>query len=301
MHIDSIKDGVVIDHITAGNAMTIYHLLGFDKLECSVAIIKNVSSKKMGKKDIIKIDSNIPLNLEALGYIDPGVTIDVIRDSKLVEKRSVDLPEKLQGQMKILAYSTSRDLKEIYFLAIINANMNKPGFEVQPLDPDNPDYISALSTSGEKGLVSAVESAEGIKVDKYVASDTETFALAINSMGGLEYKVEKRIDYKTDDFTLILTEGPQTIKGETLIKYFRYLKTLGDDGLLEQGELICRMIDSYVTTENVEQGDKIYERILSKLESKSDISHLEMSKALQMLKIFCESEKKQPATVITGK
>lgn len=213
----------------------------------------------------------------------------------------VDLPEKLQGQMKILAYSTSRDLKEIYFLAIINANMNKPGFEVQPLDPDNPDYISALSTSGEKGLVSAVESAEGIKVDKYVASDTDTFALAINSMGGLEYKVEKRIDYKTDDFTLILTEGPQTIKGETLIKYFRYLKTLGDDGLLEQGELICRMIDSYVTTENVEQGDKIYERILSKLESKSDISHLEISKALQMLKIFCESEKKQPATVITGK
>ena len=100
MNIDSIKDGVVIDHITAGNAMRIYKLLGFDKLECSVAIIKNVSSKKMGKKDIIKIDSNIPLNLEALGYIDPGVTIDVIRDSKLVEKRSVDLPEKLHDVLK---------------------------------------------------------------------------------------------------------------------------------------------------------------------------------------------------------
>ena len=95
MNIDSIKDGVVIDHITAGNAMRIYKLLGFDKLECSVAIIKNVSSKKMGKKDIIKIDSNIPLNLEALGFIDPDVTIDVIRDSKLVEKRSVDLHETL--------------------------------------------------------------------------------------------------------------------------------------------------------------------------------------------------------------
>ena len=97
MNIDSIKDGVVIDHITAGNAMRIYKLLGFDKLECSVAIIKNVSSKKMGKKDIIKIDSDIPLNLEALGYIDPGVTIDVIREGKLVEKRNVDLPETLHG------------------------------------------------------------------------------------------------------------------------------------------------------------------------------------------------------------
>ena len=97
MNIDSIKDGVVIDHITAGNAMRIYKLLGFDKLECSVAIIKNVSSKKMGKKDIIKVDSDIPLNLEALGYIDPDVTIDVIREGKLVEKRRVDLPEKLHG------------------------------------------------------------------------------------------------------------------------------------------------------------------------------------------------------------
>lgn len=213
----------------------------------------------------------------------------------------VDLPEELQGQMKILAYSTSRDLKEIYFLAIINANMDKPGFEVQPLDPDNPDYITALSTGGEKALVSAVENAEGVKVDKYVASDEDTFPLAVNGMGGLEYDVEKRIEYKAEDFTLILTAGKQTIKGETLLKYFRYCKTLGDEGLIRQGEIICAMIDSYVTPENVEQGDKIYERILSKIDSKSDISHLEISKALQMLKVFCESENKQSATVVSGK
>ena len=100
MNIDSIKEGLVIDHITAGNAMRIYNLLGFDELECSIAIIKNVNSKKMGKKDIIKIDSNIDINLEALGFIDPDITIDVIRDSKLVEKRHVDLPETLHGVLK---------------------------------------------------------------------------------------------------------------------------------------------------------------------------------------------------------
>ena len=100
MNIDSIKNGIVIDHIKAGNAMRIYNLLGFDELECSIAIIKNVSSKKMGKKDIIKIDSNIDINLEALGYIDPDITIDVIKDSKLVEKRHVDLPETLHGVLK---------------------------------------------------------------------------------------------------------------------------------------------------------------------------------------------------------
>ncbi len=120
MHIDSIKDGIVIDHITAGNAMTIYTLLGFDKLECSIAIIKNVTSKKMGKKDIIKIDSNIDINLEALGYIDPGVTIDVIKDSVLVEKRSVDLPEKLHGVLKCknprCITSCEQELEQIFVL-----------------------------------------------------------------------------------------------------------------------------------------------------------------------------------------
>ena len=100
MHIDSIKEGIVLDHITAGNAMTIYNLLGLDKLECTVAIIKNVPSKKVGKKDIIKIDSNFDVNLEVLGYVDPGTTIDIIHDSKLVEKKHVDLPDNLHGVIK---------------------------------------------------------------------------------------------------------------------------------------------------------------------------------------------------------
>lgn len=97
MHIDSIKEGIVLDHITAGNAMKIYNLLGLDQLECTVAIIKNVPSKKVGKKDIIKIDSNFDVNLEILGYVDPGITIDIIHDSKLVEKKHIDLPDTLHG------------------------------------------------------------------------------------------------------------------------------------------------------------------------------------------------------------
>ena len=120
MNIDSIREGLVIDHITAGNAMRIYNLLGFDKLECSIAIIKNVNSKKMGKKDIIKIDSNIEINLEALGYIDPGITIDVIRDSKLVEKRSVDLPERLHGVLNCknprCITSCEQELEQVFIL-----------------------------------------------------------------------------------------------------------------------------------------------------------------------------------------
>ena len=95
MNIDSIKNGVVIDHITAGCGMRLYNLLGLDELDCSVAIIKNVHSRIMGKKDIIKIDADIPVNFDVIGYVDPGVTINIIRDSKLVDKRTIDMPETL--------------------------------------------------------------------------------------------------------------------------------------------------------------------------------------------------------------
>ncbi len=95
MHIDSIKNGIVIDHITAGKGMEIYNLLKLDSLDCSVALIRNVPSSKTGKKDIIKIDCNIEIDVDALGYIDPDVTINVIKDTVLVEKKKIDLPERL--------------------------------------------------------------------------------------------------------------------------------------------------------------------------------------------------------------
>ena len=95
MNIDSIKDGFVIDHITAGKGIRIYELLGLDKLDCPVAIIMNAGSKKMGKKDIIKIDGEVPLSLEVIGYADPKVTVNVIKDSQLTEKLTISMPETL--------------------------------------------------------------------------------------------------------------------------------------------------------------------------------------------------------------
>jgi aspartate carbamoyltransferase regulatory subunit len=100
MNIDSIQNGVVIDHITAGCGMQLYDLLGLDKLDCSVAIIKNVHSRKMGKKDIIKIDADISVDFDVIGYVDPGVTLDFIKDGKLIDKRTVDLPVMLTNVLK---------------------------------------------------------------------------------------------------------------------------------------------------------------------------------------------------------
>ena len=95
MNIDSITNGIVIDHITAGNGMKLYEQLGLGELDCSVAIIKNVSSGKMGRKDIIKVDADIPVNLDVIGYVDPGATINIIRNGVLVEKRNIEAPETL--------------------------------------------------------------------------------------------------------------------------------------------------------------------------------------------------------------
>ncbi len=95
MNIDAIENGVVLDHISAGRSMDIYRYLELDRLDCCVAIIKNVRSNRMGRKDIIKIDANFPVNLDTLGYIDPGITVNIIRNGRNVEKRKLELPERL--------------------------------------------------------------------------------------------------------------------------------------------------------------------------------------------------------------
>ncbi len=95
MNIDSIKRGIVLDHIRAGRSMELYRYLHLDDLECSVAIIKNVKSNAMGRKDIIKIDDDISIDLDVLGYIDPGITVNIIENSVIKEKKHLSLPESL--------------------------------------------------------------------------------------------------------------------------------------------------------------------------------------------------------------
>ena len=100
MNVDAIQNGVVIDHITAGLAFRLYNLLELDKLDCPVAIIKNVNSGKMGKKDIIKIDSDHPIDFNVVGFVDPNATINVIKDGVLKEKLSVPMPLKLKNVIR---------------------------------------------------------------------------------------------------------------------------------------------------------------------------------------------------------
>ncbi len=100
MNIDSIRNGIVIDHIQAKKGLEIYDALKLNELDCSVAIITNAKSKKMGKKDIIKIDKNIDLDLEILGYIDSNITINIIKDNVRVDKYHVELPKEIINIIK---------------------------------------------------------------------------------------------------------------------------------------------------------------------------------------------------------
>ncbi len=100
LNIGGLNEGVVIDHIKAGGAMEIYSYLGLEKLDCSVAIIKNAKSNKMGKKDIIKIEGPITVNLDILGVLDENITINIIKDNKIVEKRILELPNMVTNVIK---------------------------------------------------------------------------------------------------------------------------------------------------------------------------------------------------------
>lgn len=212
-------------------------------------------------------------------------------------------PVKLSGKTNFLIYCSSNDFSEMYFIHIIEADMDNCVIKDRPLNPDSKTtdgktYVQLLKESGAGKLVSAIEEKEGVKISKYVGSNAETFALAINYMDGLEYTVDERIEYRNSAYTLILTKGNQTIKGETLIKYFRYCKTLGVDGMRTQGKLVCAMLDSYINDNNVDKGTRIYQRLLSNLDSNSDISYFEAAEAMPTVKAFCDSENRQNSTII---
>jgi aspartate carbamoyltransferase regulatory subunit len=121
MNIDSIQTGIVLDHIKAKRSMQIYRYLQLDELDCTVAIIKNVKSNKMGRKDIIKIDDDIEINLDILGFIDPDITVNIIKDGEIIEKKHLALPAKLRNVLKCknprCITSTERELDQIFKLA----------------------------------------------------------------------------------------------------------------------------------------------------------------------------------------
>ena len=121
LNISGLKEGVVLDHIEAGRSMDIYYQLGLDKLDCQVAIIKNARSSKMGRKDIIKIEGNLDtLDLDVLGYIDHNITVNIIHDNAIVEKKALKLPKKITNVIRCknprCITSIEQELDQVFIL-----------------------------------------------------------------------------------------------------------------------------------------------------------------------------------------
>ena len=120
MQINPITNGIVLDHITAGRIMELYHFLHLEELNCSVAIIKNADSKRMGKKDILKIDADIDLDLDVVGYIDPGITVNIIKNGEVIKTTKLELPEKVTDVIRCknprCITSTEQELPHIFKL-----------------------------------------------------------------------------------------------------------------------------------------------------------------------------------------
>ena len=121
LNIDSLQKGIVIDHIQAGTSMQIYDLLGLEEMDCCVAVIKNARSSKYGRKDIIKIEGDVKLDLEILGFIDHNITIDIIDDGKIIEKKKLVLPETVKNVIKCknprCITSLEQELPDVFYLA----------------------------------------------------------------------------------------------------------------------------------------------------------------------------------------
>ena len=120
MNINGVHNGIVLDHIKAGKAMEIYNLLQLDKLDCCVAIIQRVDSTKYGKKDIIKIDENITLDFDLLGFIDPNITVNIVKEDQLVKKEHLNLPEEITNVIRCknprCITSVEQEIKHVFKL-----------------------------------------------------------------------------------------------------------------------------------------------------------------------------------------
>ncbi len=120
MIVGEIENGIVLDHITAGRGMQIYDVLHLGDLDCTVAIIKNADSGKMGKKDILKVYDVIDLDMDILGYIDPGVTVNIIQGGKVIERRNLELPVRVENVIRCknprCITSVEQELKQVFKL-----------------------------------------------------------------------------------------------------------------------------------------------------------------------------------------
>lgn len=214
-----------------------------------------------------------------------------------------DDPELLSGDGIFMLFAQDSTSKNLIFLQLARVDLDAQQIFIYPVSPQEKLHqagsdITAqecLKTSGAPELESAIEEKFGITINKYFGSKSTGFSNAITYMGGVTFNIAERIEYRTDDVTLLLNPGSQILRGTTLLKYIRYAATK-DDGLLMQAQITAKTIDRCLTEENMNKSDSLFLSIMDKTNDMSDISALDFKSASDKINAFILSDKRKAST-----
>lgn len=204
--------------------------------------------------------------------------------------------EKQSGVINLMLYCVSNDKSNMRFLSVVQINLDDNSYSISSFSPNetvNADgtYASLFEhyqLGGAKQLKRAVETLNGISISKYVGSTDNSFKNCVNSMGSLILSFDEQVNFRNEEFSIVFIEGEQKIRGDDLLKYFRYCGALGDEGLLMQSEVIGEMFGQYINERNIEKSDNLYSSLINYLDC--DISVLDFKQSKDLFRYLLTNE-----------
>lgn len=223
-----------------------------------------------------------------IGIHSGGFSFDT-PDSSVSETEVSQAVENVSGVKNLLLLCASQDKTEIRFLAVVQINFDENSYSVCAFSPresaNTGDRFGSLlehyQAGGVKQLIRAVEKISGIRIDRYIVSDDNSFKRAINTMGPVVFSFPEQVNYRGADFAIVLIEGEQKLRGDDLLKYLRYCGALGDEGLDMQAKALGELFVQYINEKNFSKRDSLFTTLINSLTS--DISVVDFKKAKPML------------------
>ncbi len=224
-----------------------------------------------------------------IGVHSGGFTFGANDGSTASETEVSQAVENVTGVRNLLLLCAAQDKTDIRFLAVVQINYDENSYSVCAFSPREAvntgdrfgSFLEHYQSGGVKQLIRAVETISGIRIDRYIASDDNSFKRAINSMGPVVFSFPEQISYRSADFAIVLIQGEQKLRGDDLLKYLRYCGALGDEGLDMQANALGELFVQYITEKNLAKRDNLYATLINTLTS--DISVMDFKKAKPML------------------
>lgn len=213
--------------------------------------------------------------------------------SKVSQTDVLDRAE-LLGKANFILAATDNKERNIYFLFAVCADLDNKEVRVLPVNPASRCKVAGvedtitnhLRRDSKRGLIDAVNSFTGIKADRFAIANEAQFKGAINALGGAQLNIKKRVDYKSKSMHLSLMPGEQSVKGETLLKYFRYVGM--KEGISHQGQLMCEIISQFISDTYLSSGRGYFSEIINNINS--DITIVDYSRSEKLLNAMADEK-----------